>query len=84
MATPSPLEAALRVVGPRAVHDALTPGERELLRYSWVANARPLREIEGIWHGQLPPPGAWATWLYIAGRRSGKTWTGAHWSQAKA
>ena len=34
----------------------------------WVATARP---------SQLPPPGAWAIWLILAGRGWGKTRTGA-------
>lgn len=36
------------------------------------------------WHGlarteQLPPPGDWDIWLYLAGRGSGKTRSGAEW-----
>lgn len=37
-------------------------------RYVWSKNARP---------NQLPPPGAWRTWLILAGRGFGKTRTGA-------
>ena len=43
----------------------------------WAERARP---------EQLPPPGDWRTWLILAGRRWGKTRTGAEtlvaWSQA--
>ena len=28
--------------GPRVLHDALSPGQREALRYSWEANGRPM------------------------------------------
>lgn len=28
---------------------------------------------------QLPPPGDWANWIYLAGRGAGKTRTGAEW-----
>lgn len=37
-------------------------------RFVWGKNARP---------NQLPPPGAWRTWLILAGRGFGKTRTGA-------
>lgn len=30
---------------------------------------------------QLPPPGDWAYWLYLAGRGAGKTRTGAEWTR---
>lgn len=30
---------------------------------------------------QLPPPGDWAFWLYLAGRGAGKTRTGAEWTR---
>ena len=33
---------------------------------------------------QLPPPGEWSTWLYLAGRGAGKTRTAAEWVMAKA
>lgn len=36
--------------------------------YAWSLQARP---------SQLPPPGAWRTWLILAGRGFGKTRTGA-------
>ena len=34
--------------------------------------------------GQLPPPGAWRTWLIVAGRGFGKTRAGAEWVRAHA
>ncbi len=33
---------------------------------------------------QLPPDGAWATWLLLGGRGSGKTRAGAEWIRARA
>ena len=33
---------------------------------------------------QLPPPGAWTTWLILAGRGFGKTRTGAEWVRSLA
>lgn len=33
---------------------------------------------------QLPPDGDWTTWLILAGRGFGKTWTGAAWVDACA
>ena len=62
--TTSVLERALATHGPEAVYAALSPEERERLQYTWRAWARPT---------QLAPPGNWGTWLYMAGRGSGKT-----------
>jgi phage terminase large subunit-like protein len=87
---PSPLEIAAKACGVRGVHDALTPAQRMRLRYCWEARARPLEEREapawlatkpawGVWRGQMVPMGAWLFWLYMAGRASGKTLTGANW-----
>lgn len=42
---------------------------------SWEMTARP---------AQLPPPGAWRTWLMLAGRGFGKTRAGAEWVRALA
>jgi phage terminase large subunit-like protein len=40
------------------------------------------------WHTlrreQLPPPGDWSTWLYLAGRGAGKTYAGAQWIRSLA
>lgn len=33
---------------------------------------------------QLPPPGAWRTWLYLGGRGAGKTRAGAEWISLRA
>lgn len=41
----------------------------------WLATARP---------EQLPPPGEWSTWIYLAGRGSGKTRAGAEWVRSQA
>lgn len=41
---------------------------------SWARIAR---------HEQLPPPGEWRTWLFMAGRGAGKTRAGAEWVLAQ-
>jgi phage terminase large subunit-like protein len=46
----------------------LQPYIQNYQRFAWMKNARP---------NQLPPPGAWRTWLILAGRGFGKTRTGA-------
>jgi phage terminase large subunit-like protein len=51
----------------------LTTAERALLAYTWEAWARP---------SQLPPPGDWRIWLFLAGRGAGKTRAGAEWVRA--
>lgn len=48
--------------------------QAELL-HDWEFWARP---------DQLPPPGAWMTWLILAGRGWGKTRTGSEWVRKKA
>lgn len=53
---------------------------RELLSstdpdYDWERLARP---------NQLPPPGDWQTWLFLAGRGTGKTRAGAEWVRVRA
>ncbi|MDQ7018082.1 MAG: terminase family protein [Robiginitomaculum sp.] len=47
-----------------------------------------LRYLAGYWpfwarENQLPPPGAWKTWLLMGGRGSGKTRAGAEWIRAQ-
>jgi phage terminase large subunit-like protein len=42
----------------------------DALRNDWLARARP---------EQLPPPGDWSIWLYLAGRGAGKTRSGVEW-----
>jgi hypothetical protein len=49
---------------------SLSTAERAMLAHSWSAWARP---------SQLPPPGDWRTWLFLAGRGAGKTRAGAEW-----
>jgi len=48
----------------------LTLQERAVLAHHWPAWAR---------LSQLPPPGDWRHWLYLAGRGAGKTRAGAEW-----
>ena len=68
-------ERAERLIG-------LDPEERRALiaRMSEEQQDRLLEHWE-IWahDGQLPPPGAWHTWLIMAGRGYGKTRAGAEW-----
>jgi phage terminase large subunit-like protein len=52
----------------RAALLRLTPRQRETLRHAWKRTART---------AQLWQPGAWSTWLILAGRGWGKTRTGA-------
>jgi phage terminase large subunit-like protein len=47
----------------------------EALRYNWRLFARP---------NQIEPPGAWSTWLILAGRGFGKTRCGAEWIREQA
>lgn len=44
----------------------------DALSDDWSLKARP---------EQLPPPGGWSIWLYLAGRGAGKTRSGAEWVQ---
>ena len=47
-----------------------------------------LQELQSNWRTwiardeQLPPPGDWRAWLYLAGRGAGKTRSGAEWIHA--
>jgi phage terminase large subunit-like protein len=52
---------------------SLTPNELEFLQYDWQFWGR---------DAQLPPAGAWHTWLVLAGRGFGKTRCGAEWVRA--
>jgi len=52
----------------------LTPAQSDALLHDWAFFARP---------DQLPPPGDWRTWLYLAGRGAGKTRSAAEWVRAK-
>lgn len=49
---------------------APTPEAKAALKYRWDFWARP---------NQLPPPGDWFVWLFLAGRGSGKTRTAVEW-----
>lgn len=53
-----------------AALSALTEEQAEALRFDWEFWAR---------DKQLPPPGSWGVWLYMAGRGAGKTRTAAEW-----
>ena len=54
---------------------SLPPATLLALPYLWPVWARP--------DTQLPPPGAWHTWLVMGGRGSGKTRAGAEWVRAQ-
>jgi phage terminase large subunit-like protein len=49
--------------------------ERDSAVYDWRRKARP---------EQIAPAGEWVTWLYLAGRGSGKTRSGAEWVRERA
>ena len=51
------------------------PAQAAVLRRRWDVWGRP---------DQQPPPGAWRTWLILAGRGWGKSRTGAEWVRAQA
>ena len=53
----------------------VSPAVAELLLRDWSVWGRP---------DQQPPPGAWRTWLILAGRGWGKSRTGAEWVRAMA
>lgn len=53
----------------RAVR-SLSDEEAQALLWDWEVWAR---------DEQLPPPGEWTTWLYLAGRGAGKTRTAGEW-----
>lgn len=64
------LERAVRKHGAEKVFGALSPQQRERLKYEWPAWARP---------EQLPPETRWLIWLVLAGRGFGKTRLAAEW-----
>lgn len=49
--------------------------ERDAAQYDWHSKAR---------SEQIAPGGDWAVWLYLAGRGSGKTRSGAEWVRERA
>ena len=52
----------------------LTAEEADELAHDWTQVARA---------SQLPPPGDWRVWLFLAGRGAGKTRAGAEWVRAQ-
>lgn len=73
--TKSLIERAVAGFGPKTIHDRLTDEQRESLPYQWPLWARPQ---------QLPPPGKWRVWLFLAGRGAGKTRAAAEWVRSLA
>lgn len=65
--------AAIKAGGVKQLMALLTPEEREVVQYSWRLLARP-EQIPG---DLLPTGQPWSFWLYLAGRGSGKTRSGA-------
>jgi phage terminase large subunit-like protein len=67
---------------------ALLPAaeRRSVVRALTLPQKRTLREFWNAWahDGQMPPPGAWPTWLMVTGRGFGKTRAGAEWVSALA
>ncbi len=61
--------------GPRSFYKQLSADERVGLLYLWEAWAR---------SEQLAPALEWFTWIYMAGRGSGKTRSGAEWVRKQA
>jgi phage terminase large subunit-like protein len=62
----------------------LTPEHAYRILYDWQVWARPtMRRPDGTYTGQLPPPGSWRVWLFLAGRGAGKTRAGAEWVRAE-
>jgi phage terminase large subunit-like protein len=73
------LKARLRALTARAKADRLellSPAQLRELEQDWY-----LRDpiASGARIEQVPPDGAWSTWLVLAGRGWGKTRTGAEW-----
>jgi phage terminase large subunit-like protein len=79
------LTEAAMLFGARGLHDAMTPQQRLMARYSYELQARPLGRLPtGEYTGQMEPPGNWRTWLCMPGRGWGKTWTLNQWVRRKA
>ena len=72
--TPATALAALPEHDRRAVLADLSPEQLAAVQWHWPFWARP---------DQLPPPGAWRTWLLLGGRGSGKTRSAAEWVRAE-
>ncbi|MDB5612134.1 MAG: ATP-binding protein [Bradyrhizobium sp.] len=58
----------------QSVLSSLTEAQADELLHDWEFLGRP---------DQLPPPGDWRTWLFLAGRGAGKTRAGAEWVRSK-
>lgn len=83
----SAIEEAVERLGPRGLHDALTPAQRQALPYVWPLWARPLEPVPGkarTFRGQIAPPGDWTVCLFLGGKGTGKTRALAEWCRAKA
>lgn len=70
----SELEALVAKHGADRVASVIPPAYAPYVPFVWALNARP---------NQLPPPGAWARWLVLAGRGFGKTRMGVEFVLAK-
>jgi phage terminase large subunit-like protein len=64
------VERAVGRIGPRGLHDALSPEQRRAIPFVWPAWARP---------NQLLPEGDWTTAIALCGRGFGKTRMGTEW-----
>ena len=58
-----------------------------LLFFVAMKKDRPIRErlrdvLFDLHEAQVPPKGAWRTWLFMGGRGAGKTRAGAEWVRA--
>jgi phage terminase large subunit-like protein len=80
----SPVERLVMAMGAKALHDALTPKQRQALRYCWPLWERPSIRLAppappkhepgyGLWTGQQEPPGGWLYWIFCGGRGVGKS-----------
>jgi phage terminase large subunit-like protein len=69
------LAACVRDGGTEAFLGTLSPADAEALLADWPLWARA---------EQLPPGGAWTTWLMLGGRGAGKTRAGAEWVRGMA
>ena len=57
-----------------AILASLSPAELEELAWNWEFWRQP---------HQVPPEPPWRVWALIAGRGSGKSWTGAQWVRSE-
>lgn len=73
--SPAQILASLSADEQQEYLKSLSPETIAKLRYNWEFWARP---------NQLPPEGAWTTWLVLSGRGFGKTRMGAEWVRKMA